>query len=186
MTRTMTRLVLAVLLLPCTGAVFVITVVLILRGSGPPDMSQLLLLWAVVYSFIGTYWVLLWRGVVRWTTRRLVLTAGATAVSLLIGAAVGVGVMAMNRALPQQPALMAGGGIVPIVWVLATVLLWRETPDERMERLSRVAAAPVCCPICGYNLSGLREARCPECGGRFTLDQLVATSRAGEERASEV
>jgi hypothetical protein len=28
------------------------------------------------------------------------------------------------------------------------------------------------CPRCDYNLRGLSEARCPECGERFTLEQL--------------
>ncbi len=29
-----------------------------------------------------------------------------------------------------------------------------------------------CCPQCGYNMRGLTEAKCPECGAVFTLDQL--------------
>jgi hypothetical protein len=28
------------------------------------------------------------------------------------------------------------------------------------------------CPLCNYNLRGLAEARCPECGGQFTWDEL--------------
>ncbi|MBX2852827.1 MAG: hypothetical protein KTR15_13915 [Phycisphaeraceae bacterium] len=27
-------------------------------------------------------------------------------------------------------------------------------------------------PECGYNMRGLTEAKCPECGSKFTLDQL--------------
>jgi len=57
---------------------------------------------------------------------------------------------------------------------LGTVIAWRETPRERADRLARLGAAIVC-PLCGYNLAGFREARCPECGGSFTLDQLAAT-----------
>jgi DNA-directed RNA polymerase subunit RPC12/RpoP len=30
----------------------------------------------------------------------------------------------------------------------------------------------IACPSCGYNLRGLKEAKCPECGAEFTLDQL--------------
>ena len=29
------------------------------------------------------------------------------------------------------------------------------------------------CPKCGYRMVGLREARCPECGTEYTLDDLV-------------
>ena len=59
--------------------------------------------------------------------------------------------------------------------VTATVLIWREKPHERIERLALTGREAVCCPVCGYNLTGLTEARCPECGARFTLDQLIAT-----------
>lgn len=30
------------------------------------------------------------------------------------------------------------------------------------------------CPGCGYRMVGLREARCPECGQAYTIDELVA------------
>ena len=30
------------------------------------------------------------------------------------------------------------------------------------------------CPNCGYNLTGLTEERCPECGGRFSRAELAA------------
>ncbi len=29
------------------------------------------------------------------------------------------------------------------------------------------------CPDCGYVMVGLSESRCPECGARFTLDELI-------------
>ena len=77
--------------------------------------------------------------------------------------------------LPAVPASLIGGGFVPIVWVLATVLVWRETPQERIERLIAAGTDAVCCPVCGYNMTGLRESRCPECGSTFTLDQLLTT-----------
>ena len=32
--------------------------------------------------------------------------------------------------------------------------------------------AEVLCPLCEYNLRGLTEARCPECGGKFEWDEL--------------
>ena len=35
----------------------------------------------------------------------------------------------------------------------------------------------VLCPLCEYNLRGLRDARCPECGYRFIWMEVVSPSR---------
>jgi hypothetical protein len=68
------------------------------------------------------------------------------------------------------------GGILAIVlWLIATVLIWRETPAERALRLAASPASAIACPNCGYNLTGLTESRCPECGSKFTLNELLAS-----------
>jgi hypothetical protein len=35
----------------------------------------------------------------------------------------------------------------------------------------------ILCPLCEYDLRGLPEARCPECGGQFSWDELTDPSR---------
>ena len=185
MTRLVARLVLAMLLLPMTGAVLVICFALFVIRPGPPAVMSLLGMWAAVYAFVGVYWVLLWRGAVRWTAARIARTIAATLLALAAGAAVATLCMTFNRNLPPQLAVLAGGGIVPIMWVLATVLIWRETQRERLERLA-VLGGTVACPICGYNLAGLSEARCPECGSTFTLERLMAGQQRQEERAASL
>jgi hypothetical protein len=57
--------------------------------------------------------------------------------------------------------------------VLSTVLIWRETAAERLARLTAHGMPVIACPLCGYNLAGLTEARCPECGAAFTLEQVL-------------
>ena len=59
MTRTVARLVLAMLLLPASGAVFIILFVAMLQPGGPPSVFRLILLWSIVYLFIAVYWLLL-------------------------------------------------------------------------------------------------------------------------------
>ena len=184
MTRTVARLILAMLLLPLTGAVFLILAVALIATSpsGPPALGRLLLLWSVVYAFVGAYWVLLWRDMVTWNRRRVALTALATVLSIGGGVAVAVGIVGVGRQVPPQVATMVGGGTVPITWVLSTVRLWREPAGERLGRLTAHGMPAIACPLCGYDLAGLTEARCPECGSSFTLEQIVlARPRPGAQ-----
>lgn len=178
------------LILPVTGAVFLLGFVAVVArssGRGPPSAWGIALLWMIVYAFVATYWILLWRSTVRWTRARVRYTALAGVVALAGGFAFAVTLIAVSRQIPEGIALLLGGGGVPIVWVLATVILWRETPAERLARMSRLVSHPsVLCPVCGYNLSGLREARCPECGGSFTLDELAAGQPQRDEHPAEL
>jgi rubrerythrin len=61
------------------------------------------------------------------------------------------------------------------IWLIGTAIIWRETAKERGERLRHMGIHTLTCPNCGYNLTGLREAKCPECGAAYTLDQLYAS-----------
>ena len=175
MTRTVARLILAMLLLPCTGAVFLLLMLtLIAPVGGPPSVARLMLMWFLLYAFVGTYWVVLWHDMVTWTRRRVVQTLAASAGSLLVAATLVVLTLVFGRGgVPTPIAVLIGGGTVPITWVLATVLIWRETAAERLGRLTAGGMPALACPLCGYNLAGLSEARCPECGASFTLEQLM-------------
>jgi hypothetical protein len=191
MTATIARLILAMLILPATGAVFLLAFIAVLTrssGVGPPSMGDVAILWMVVYTFVAAYWVLLWRSTVRWTPARVHNTVLAGLLAVAGGGAFAAVLFGVARAIPIGIALLLGGGLVPIVWVLATVLLWRETPAERVARMSNLVGgkAAVFCPVCGYNLSGLREARCPECGGTFTLDALAASQPQRDEHPAEL
>ena len=73
----------------------------------------------------------------------------------------------------DEVAIILGGMIWALTWIAATALIWREIKAERLARLRQIGA--IACPTCGYNLTGLREAKCPECGSQFTLDQLYAS-----------
>jgi hypothetical protein len=45
----------------------------------------------------------------------------------------------------------------------------------------RLHKAPILaglCPGCGYNLYGLREQRCPECGRRFSFEEIFSTPQS--------
>lgn len=185
MTRLIARLVLAMLILPISMAIFVLAFFVVIAGlGGPPSLTSVLLIWSVVYAFIAIYWMMLWNEMIVWTptrrTRTIVAAFGA------IGAGTIIAILIWPN-VPREEAIavLLGGGVPPIVWVLATVFIWRETAQERLARLKAAGTDTIVCSVCGYNMTGLKEARCPECGAQYTLDQLYAAQPARDKAALE-
>ena len=75
-----------------------------------------------------------------------------------------------------QPWVDAGVGLLVVLTagltLLATFLVWR---DGYRRGWWSAREAPPTCPKCGYNLSGLTQCRCPECGTEYRLDELWRT-----------
>ncbi|MBL8878032.1 MAG: hypothetical protein JNG88_02840 [Phycisphaerales bacterium] len=66
--------------------------------------------------------------------------------------------------------------------MLPRKLVARITPDEAPAQIdARDDEAALDCPACGYDLRGFANARCPECGSAFDINQL----RAGAARVNE-
>jgi uncharacterized paraquat-inducible protein A len=191
--RLVSRILLSIFMFPLAGMCYVLAVVVgeqALRSStsnvsgvGYRDRELMMFLSADVltWGFVALYWCLLWRTGVQWDKRRI----AGTLVSV-IGAVV-AGVFA---AVLSASAFSVGdgsgfgafvGGIVAIMlWLIATIFLWRETAAERARRVVGSTKSAITCPTCGYNLTGLTESRCPECGSRFTLDELLALQQHGK------
>ena len=79
----------------------------------------------------------------------------------------------------EEVSEIFGAMVWGILWFGATPVAWRETAknashvfDHWVRTRSRVTYG-------SYNMTGLRETRCPECGSQFTIDQLMV---AGRER----
>jgi len=120
-------------------------------------------------------WVGVWFRQVRWRPERVLATAGGGA-----GAAIGAAVLGLLLALStneEEVGIICAGMVWGLAWFGLTPLVWKETRAERGARLRKMGAEALPCPTCGYNLMGLSEARCPECGAKYTLDQLFAAVR---------
>ena len=191
MSRLVARILLSIFLFPLAGIVYLVSFVFAARLSAPRFYGRLDEAWLFLGSSLGTwlfvagYWVLLWRGSVRWDSRRsigAILAAVATA-----GAGFFVGLV-ITIVLPPYAngafGTFVGGLVAIMLWVVATVILWRDTPTERAQRARASSRSTIVCPTCGYNLTGLSESRCPECGSKFTLDELIAL-QAGVEAEIE-
>jgi len=69
--------------------------------------------------------------------------------------------------------VMALSVVTLVVVMLFAFLLWR---DGYVRGWRAARAVPPTCPQCGYNLSGLSQCRCPECGATYELDKLWRAS----------
>jgi hypothetical protein len=172
MTRLLAKIMLALLMLPLAAAIYVAVIAWLIETvfGYRSEIAAFVLTTFIVWAFIAVYWILLWRGTVRWTGRRIGLTLAAAVVAMLLGAAGG----AVVRFVDVGFGAFMGGVIAVLFWLLGTVLIWRETTAERIERLRTRSPDAMVCPACGYNLTGLRQTTCPECGASFTIDQLAA------------
>lgn len=177
MTNLLARILLAMVMFPLTVLVFIMTILLLFSGGLPSAGGW----WAAVFvsgGFASIYWLLLWHQVVRWTPRRIVNTVAASMACVLAGLLAGVVLHGSMGQWPEiEPCIILGGCVAVVLWLAVTVLVWRETPRERAERIRLMSSGAVTCPHCGYNLTGLSQSRCPECGTTFTLDALFAGQR---------
>ncbi len=180
MTRLVARLLLAVMIFPTSILFFFILMVLV-SGRGNPSLSEVVVVWATTLTYIGLYWLWLWRNSIRWTMGRVVATAGMSVGAIALGLAAYL-VLRKQAQIPEEPAAILGGVVTPIAWVIGTILLWRENDRERAARLAKLSEATVACPLCGYNMTGLHDTRCPECGHHPTLQEFIASQHDSPDR----
>lgn len=120
-------------------------------------------------------WLAVWRGQVVWNRWRRQLTFLSVLWSLGVGSTIGFALATMTN---EEDVGLAFAGLFWFVsWIPSTALVWRETARERAARLRAIAVGTVACPHCGYNMTGLHEARCPECGTQYTLNELLASAQ---------
>jgi hypothetical protein len=180
MSRLVARILLSIFLFPLAGIVYLVSFMFADRLWRHGIYGRAYDAWlfvgsgSVTWLFVAGYWVLLWRSNIRWDSRRIIGTL------LAAFAAAGAGLFAglvMGTVLPSYSGWTFGafvGSMVAIVlWLVATVIIWRDTPAERSQRARASGRSAVVCPTCGYNLTGLSESRCPECGSKFTIDELI-------------
>jgi hypothetical protein len=172
MSRLLSKIMLAMLMLPLAAALYVVVFASSYEFwfGYSHEIATFVVATIAAWVFIACYWTLLWHRTVRWTRWRIGLTGAAVVVGSGVGAAGGALVGMVEDGL----GAFLGGVTTILFWLLGTVLIWRETTDERIARLRARSPEAMVCPGCGYNLTGLRQTTCPECGASYTIDELMA------------
>jgi len=178
MSRLIASILLSVLLFPLAGILYLITFFVCVEMrwfARYRDDAGFLVAGLITAPFVAWYWIAVWRKTVNWTPARASRTR--TAAALAIGVALPVG--ALTGMLERDFGFFIATVLAPLLWLMATVLVWRETNAERSARLRRQNrrgdGPAVPCPTCGYDMTGLKGTRCPECGCEFTVDEILAS-----------
>lgn len=182
MSNLLARLLLALVLLVATPVVYVVTFLLGDQTRYLNDTAALFVADIVTGAGIVAAWIMIWRPQVVWTTERRRRTGLVALVAIAPAMAIGFLIVAVRR-YDDEIAMVMGGLTWATCWLAGTILVWRETPHERSKRLGELSSSAIACPQCGYNMTGLHHARCPECGTQYTLDELFATLR---EKAADL
>jgi hypothetical protein len=181
--RLLARIMLALLMLPLAAMIYIfIALVFIELVSRRADVVAFLLADVVTAAFVTIYWLRLWRGTVRWTPERRQRTTGVAVLSVIAGVLAGIPGGAL---IDDSFGIFFGGVTAILLWLAGTVFVWRETTTERADRLRGRGPDTLVCPVCGYNMTGLREALCPECGASFQINELLASQPQREGAALE-
>jgi hypothetical protein len=186
MSQLVSRILLAIFLFPLAAMFYLVMFFIFeetLRLGGNVyyrDREAVGFLFCGVITWIGVaiYWWLLWRASVNWNSQRTGRTVAAVVVCAVCGAAIGGLLFLASPGRDYSFCMFVTTVLAILLWLVATVFIWRETAAERSARLAGAGNA-ITCPTCGYNLTGLHESRCPECGTKFTLDELLVAQRAG-------
>jgi hypothetical protein len=177
MPRLLSQILLAVLMFPLGFIVYIAVYAMVGHYLGWSSQIQAnVIAGFVTWALAGLCWFWTWRPTIVWNKRRMRRTLVAVAVALLAGIVIG----GMGWTVDQDLGAMLGSAAAPLAWLAASVVAWRETDEERAKRLGKLSAEDIVCPTCGYSLTGLTEARCPECGTQYTLSELLA-SQPGRE-----
>jgi hypothetical protein len=183
MSRLVARILLTILMFPIASLVYLTMAMMMFRQSRGRSQEDLVFAVSglVTWGFVGLYWWQVWRESTLWTSARIFGTFAAAGFALFCGVIVG---FLAEQMIAHGFGFFLGSVTPPLLWLVMSIFVWRETEEERAARIRRSGGETVACPRCGYNLTGLREARCPECGTQFTLDELMAAQ--AEQRMESV
>lgn len=131
------------------------------------DVVVALLAAAAIWVLISCW---IWRGIR--TSRGFPLHRALWSLAVALGAAAMMPIIdwaVVNEEEILMTAIgLAAGAVILLIWIP-----YVRGASTRKQITDSDGVVQISCPDCGYSMVGLREARCPECGSAFTLDELI-------------
>jgi hypothetical protein len=135
MSRLVSRILLSILMFPLAAVgyifVFVLSQDMIRRNTGHYSVEVYVfgVSTFVTWIIVAVYWCLLWKSSVKWNSDRVVFTFVAAIVAVIVATIAGLGAGAvLSNSVRDGITTFLGGILAIVLWLIATVLIWRETP----------------------------------------------------------
>ena len=182
MTPNAVRLAIGIALVPFLPGLFVMIVLGLgsFGGSRWSDEMRLFAAYELCVVIAILVWFLLWRRAAEWTPARRIVTI--TLALTLLGSPLSVFWEISRSSRPFVEMWNAFCYLAPVfawaLWLTGTAWAWRAYRSQALPQSapSAPSTALAVCPGCGYSLQGLQEVRCPECGWKSTVDDIVERS----------
>lgn len=178
MTNTIAKLLLSVLSLVLCALIYTVIVVLLMEmRGGPSDVGTFIFAGIVTLALSIATWWLIWARRVVWNRRRVITLFAVVFGAVLVGVIAALLIAIPLNSYMADFATFAGSVFATLLALAGFILTIRETPLERTARLRGVGVTRVHCPACNYDMTGLHTSDCPECGGKFTIEEFIARLR---------
>lgn len=128
---------------------------------------------AIALTLWGAILLQIWKG--KRTTLAWILTSAGLLVTWLVTIALCFFWHAVN--LRAQGLFIGGTVLAGMAGSIGLILFAVRSASAGDSSRKRAQMTTVRCPSCRYAMNGLRECTCPECGRRFTIDELFAAQR---------
>lgn len=110
----------------------------------------------------------LWSTFPRW---RRALRTGFLCIGILLATIVAC--ILFGTALRRPEFFIAGAIVGGLASTLAIMGAAAYQGSKGRKLLDTAGKVHVTCPACGYSMAGLDSCNCPECGARYSLDELI-------------
>src|SRR3954447_21300670 len=134
MSKLLARIMLAILMVPSPAIISIVSTVMMYESNliGYPyrNRSAWFAGTLATWTFVGVYWILLWRKSVQWTPLRKRMTLLSTGGAAIVGGVAGLA----TRVVDDDFGFFVFATVTILLWLTLTVFIWRESAAERAAR----------------------------------------------------
>lgn len=176
MSTTVARIMLSLVTLFFSVLLFIATAYILIEQYYFFEMSLIYAGFPAGFFAISA-WIIIWHRPKIWNMHRIRRLVFAVLGSCACGIVVLSLLLLLVDSIEEEFAFTASTAFAILCSITSLILIIKETPAERKERLRNIGFIKIVCPACKYDMRGLHTTDCPECGHKCSLEEYITTLR---------